>query len=215
MAIERLPRIKVCGLRGLEDLPAPFPSALDAVGFVGWVRSPRQISADSAARIVEALPPRVLPVAVLVAPSTEEAERYLRVAGARVLQLCGDESPEDWTGFPFPILRRIAVDDGALDEMDAWQALALGFVLDHPAAPGGTGVPVAIERARVLAARGRCLLAGGLRPENVTQLVHSVRPFGVDASSKLEGQGSRKDPARVLAFVAAAAAALASEERER
>ncbi len=212
MDIDPLPRIKVCGLRGIEDLPDPFPTALDAVGFVGWSRSPRQITAENAARIVDAIPRRVLPVAVLVEPFPEEAERFLRAAGARAVQLCGHEIPEEWIGFPFPILRRIAVDDDALDEMDAWKDIARGFVLDHPAAPGGTGIPVATELARVLAERGDCILAGGLHAGNVADLVRAVRPFGVDASSQLEGPSLRKDPARVLAFVDAAASALSQKD---
>jgi len=210
--IDPLPRIKVCGLRGIEDLPDPFPAALDAVGFVGWSRSPRQISAENAARIVDAIPQRVLPVAVLVEPSPEEAEQYLRTAGARAVQLCGYERPEEWIGFPFPILRRIAVDEEGLEEMEAWTSVARGFVLDHPAAPGGTGVLVQTELARALAARADCLLAGGLHAGNVVDLVRAVRPFGVDASSKLEGPNQRKDPALVAAFVEAASHALAPKD---
>lgn len=215
MDADPLPRIKVCGLRGPEDLPAPFPAALDAVGFVGWSRSPRYVTPERAARTVDAIPRRVLPVAVLVEPLPEEAERILRASGCRAVQLCGYETPEEWIGFPYPILRRVAVDEEGAEEIEAWSGLALGFVLDHPAAPGGTGSPVGAELARSLAARGDCLLAGGLHGGNVEELVRAVRPFGVDASSKLERADGRKDPALVLAYVEAAARALATREAAR
>lgn len=211
MGIDPLPRIKVCGLRGIEDLPDPFPAALDAVGFVGASRSPRQISAEKAARIVDAIPRRVMPVAVLVEPYPEEAERWLRVAGARAVQLCGYETPEEWIGFPFPILRRIAVDDEAVEEMDAWTNVARGFVLELPA----TADPLSTDLARVIAARGDCLLSGGLHAGNVAELVRAIRPFGVDASTALEGANLRKDPALVSAFVEAAANALGTRGASR
>jgi phosphoribosylanthranilate isomerase len=205
---EPVPRIKVCGVRSIEDLPAPFPTALAAVGFVNWSRSPRQVTAERAARVIDAIPRRVLPVAVMVEPSPEEAERWLRASGCRVVQLCGYETPEEWIGFPFGILRRIAVDETAQDEIECWSSLASGFVLDHPAAPGGTGARVDTTLARAIAARGDCMLAGGLDPENVAELVRAVRPRGVDASSRLERADGRKDPARIAAFVEAAERAL-------
>ncbi len=211
----QVPRIKVCGLRALEDLPIPFPAALDAVGFVGWSRSPRHITPERAARVVDAIPRRVLPVAVMVEPSPEDAERWLRASGCRAVQLCGYETPEEWIDFPFAILRRIAVDDDAADEIESWSGLASGFVLDHPAAPGGTGRTVETELARDLAARADCLLAGGIAADNVDELVRAVRPRGVDASSRLERADGRKDPARVAAFVDAAARALGEVEAAR
>jgi phosphoribosylanthranilate isomerase len=164
---------------------------------------------------VAVLPPRVLPVAVLVEPFPDEAERWLRAAGCRAVQLCGYESPEEWIGFPLPILRRVAVDEDATDEIEAWSSVAAGFVLDHPAAPGGTGVAVDSAAARALASRVECLLAGGLGPDNVAALVAAVRPRGVDASSRLEGPNGRKDPGLVRAFVEAADRALRELETPR
>ncbi len=212
MAPEPLARIKVCGLRGVEDLPTPLPPALDAVGFVGWERSPRCVQPDQAAAVIAALPARITPVAVMVEPFVEEAERWLRASGCRAVQLCGYERAEEWIGFPFPILRRVAVDDDALEEIEAWAGVASMFVLDHPAAPGGTGRRVDAALARTLAAAAPCLLAGGLNPDNVADMVVAVAPQGVDASSGLERAGGRKNPARVLAFIESADAALRALE---
>jgi phosphoribosylanthranilate isomerase len=130
-------------------------------------------------------------------------------AGVRAVQLCGDELARDWTSFPLPILRRIAVRPGAERELDSWLGIAAGFVLDHPAGPGGTGRAVELELAAQLASRAPCLLAGGLDASNVAGLVERVRPAGVDASSRLESAPGVKDPARVADFVRAARAALA------
>ena len=47
----------------------------------------------------------------------------------------------------------------------------------------------------------RLIVAGGLNPDNVTELIQEVRPFGVDASSGLESEPGRKDPTKVQAFI--------------
>jgi indole-3-glycerol phosphate synthase / phosphoribosylanthranilate isomerase len=62
--------------------------------------------------------------------------------------------------------------------------------------------PGHLERAA--ATRGRVMLAGGLDADNVRAAIEAVRPWAVDASSRLEEAPGVKDAARVRAFVAAA-----------
>jgi len=207
-----LPRIKVCGLTDAEAARAAAAAGADAIGLVHFAPSPRSLTADEAARLVAGLPEGVLPVAVLVDATPETALAFAQEAGARAVQLCGTERAADWRGFPLAVLRRVAVAEGAAGELAAWRGVALGFVLDHPAGPGGSGRAVDLELAARLAAQAPCLLAGGLDEHNVSARVHAVRPAGVDASSRLELAPGRKDAERVRAFVAAAHAALVEVE---
>jgi indole-3-glycerol phosphate synthase / phosphoribosylanthranilate isomerase len=62
--------------------------------------------------------------------------------------------------------------------------------------------PLHLQRAAEV--EGRVMLAGRLGPENVREAVHAVRPWAVDAASKLEAEPGIKDHDRVRAFVAAA-----------
>jgi indole-3-glycerol phosphate synthase/phosphoribosylanthranilate isomerase len=64
--------------------------------------------------------------------------------------------------------------------------------------------PDHFERARVV--EGRVMLAGGLAADNVSAAIDAVRPWAVDASSRLEISPGIKDHARVRAYVAAARA---------
>jgi indole-3-glycerol phosphate synthase/phosphoribosylanthranilate isomerase len=57
---------------------------------------------------------------------------------------------------------------------------------------------------RAAAARGRVMLAGGLDAANVRAAIEAVRPWAVDASSRLEQAPGVKDAERVRAFVEAA-----------
>ena len=60
------------------------------------------------------------------------------------------------------------------------------------------------HHARAADATGRIVLAGKLGPDNVSAAVARVRPWGVDASSRLETEPGVKDHAKVREFVAAA-----------
>jgi indole-3-glycerol phosphate synthase len=68
--------------------------------------------------------------------------------------------------------------------------------------PWGENDPSHLERAR--AAAGRVMLAGRLGPDNVRAAVDAVRPWAVDASSRLEASPGVKDHELVRAYVAAA-----------
>jgi indole-3-glycerol phosphate synthase / phosphoribosylanthranilate isomerase len=57
---------------------------------------------------------------------------------------------------------------------------------------------------RAAAAEGRVVLAGGLGADNVRAAIERVRPWAVDASSKLESAPGVKDHSKVLAYVEAA-----------
>jgi phosphoribosylanthranilate isomerase len=62
--------------------------------------------------------------------------------------------------------------------------------------------PGHLERARGI--EGRVMLAGGLAADNVREAIEAVRPWAVDASSRLESSPGIKDHARVRAYVEAA-----------
>jgi phosphoribosylanthranilate isomerase len=62
--------------------------------------------------------------------------------------------------------------------------------------------PLHLQRAA--ATEGRVMLAGRLGPDNVREAVRVVRPWAVDAASKLEREPGIKDHVKVRAFVAAA-----------
>jgi len=73
-------------------------------------------------------------------------------------------------------------------------------------ADGGSGIPINWELAsQIVKAKNnlKFFLAGGLSPENVTEAIEKVAPWGVDASSRLERLPRRKDYDKMLAFIKA------------
>ena len=209
------PTVKVCGLTCSADVDVALEAGAQALGFVHHLPSPRHLDAAAAAVLAARAPADVWTVAVLVDAERDRAEEHVRASGARAIQLCGSEEAQDWRGFPVPVLRRIPVARGAEQELERWRDVAAGFVLDHPAAPGGSGRAVDEELAASLARAAPCLLAGGLDGDNVAARVARVRPVGVDASSRLERAPGAKDHDAVRAFVRAARAALGGLHGER
>jgi indole-3-glycerol phosphate synthase/phosphoribosylanthranilate isomerase len=68
--------------------------------------------------------------------------------------------------------------------------------------PWQAGDPLHLQRAA--AVEGRVMLAGGLAADNVREAIAAVRPWAVDASSRLEVEPGVKDHDKVRAFVEAA-----------
>lgn len=207
--------IKVCGLCREEDVDQALAAGASALGFVHHPPSARHLEVERLVDLVQHAREHSSAHTVLVLVDAVP-ERVLALAersGASHLQLCGSEDPRDWSAdLCGPSLwRRIAVGPGALEELERWADLCEAFVLDHPGAPGGTGVEVDAVLARDLASRAPCILAGGLDGANVAARIQAVEPMGVDASSRLEREPGIKDPAAVSAFTEAARQALTTE----
>ena len=190
--------IKICGITNLDDALASIESGATALGFNFYPPSPRYIAPEAAAKITERLPAGITTVGVVVNGETVETAR---IVGLDVVQLHGDESPQQipaglrtWKAF------RVKPDFSAAT-MDAWPVEA--FLLDSPSEVyGGSGHTFDWRLAR--GAGRNIILAGGLDAQNVRAAIEQAQPFGVDACSRLESSPGRKDHQKVSQFIKAA-----------
>ena len=204
--------IKVCGITRVSDGVHAVQQGATAVGFVFWPRSPRAVTPDVAASIVDALPASVAKVGVFVNESVDRIRAIAEQVGLTAVQLHGDEPPAYAEELEWPVIRAVSVD--AIDQAsDAWgpdTALLVDSI--DPEKRGGTGAVVDWKPAAIAAMRHRVVLAGGLTPENVTSAIRAVHPFGVDVSSGVESAPGIKDMDKVTRFVVNARRAF--EERQ-
>jgi phosphoribosylanthranilate isomerase len=193
----------VCGITRLEDARAALAAGADWLGFIVWEGSPRQVAIEVAAGIIAAIP-EATAVLVMVAPRPDQALETARRIGAHRLQLHRVD-PGTWPGdFPLPVSFAVQVTtEGAFaGELPPHDHLLLLDTADE-LRPGGTGRSFPWEHAATLAARRTVMLAGGLGPDNVADALERVRPFGVDAASRLESAPGIKDHDLIRRFVLA------------
>jgi len=195
--------VKVCGMTRLDDAKVAVEAGADWLGFVLKWEGPRRITPEQAAEIAAAVP-YATAVAVMVAPTPEEALTLAARGGAQRVQLHRVD-PFTWPAdFPLPLTFSIPVAaDGSLTE--SLPPLSHLVMLDsaHATLPGGTGRTIPWETARIVAGARDVMLAGGLDGDIVGDALERVRPYGVDASSRLELAPGIKDADKVRRFVAA------------
>lgn len=191
--------IKICGMTSPEAVAAAVGAGADALGFV-FAESPRRVTPETALRLAAAVPPSVLRVAVMHHPSRQH---FLSV----VTEFAPDVVQTDAADFEalrppagcaaLPVYR-----SGAAPPADGLPPRLL-----FESATSGSGAVADWDEARALAASTQLILAGGLDADNVAAAVARVQPWGIDVSSGVEITRGRKDPHKILEFVARARAA--------
>jgi phosphoribosylanthranilate isomerase len=215
--------VKVCGIREPEHAVAAAESGADVLGFI-FAPARRQVTAEVAHACIQAArlaKPEVLGCGVFVNAPADEIAATVRVAGLDLVQLSGSESPAFAASLPVPATKVFHPRPGLaaeeiVREMGAYRLADMppvALLLDaySPKGAGGTGEKVDWALAAEVNARVPVMLAGGLAPENVAEVIAQVRPLGVDVSSGVEIEG-RKSCERIQAFVRAARAAFALEQ---
>src|SRR5512137_577687 len=88
-------RVKVCGITTLDDARLAIDAGADALGFVFYEKSPRNINPLAAANIIAKLPPFIQTVGLFVNADIEQVNWTADYCGLDIVQLHGAETPED------------------------------------------------------------------------------------------------------------------------
>ena len=211
--------IKICGLTREQDVLAAVHAGANAVGFVLYPPSPRNVSPERAAQLAALLSAFVTPVLLFVNASLEDIAHAAALVPGAWLQFHGDESPafcettarqlgRRWLRVaripqetpvgtpPFDLVNYASLYSQA-------NALLLDTFVD---AYGGSGhrfnwsqLPTNVN--------AHLVLSGGLTPANVADGIRALHRCGlslaVDVSSGVESAKGIKDPDKIRAFVAA------------
>ncbi len=198
-------RSKICGITRIEDALAAADAGADAIGLVFYGKSPRAVSIEQAAAILQALPPFVTSVGLFVDMPRDQLQQLLQRLPLDLLQFHGDESPADCEGHGRPYIKALRVRPGEdVAAAMAPYAGARGILLDTfvEGVPGGTGASFDWSLVPENAAKP-IILAGGLDAGNVATAIRQVRPYAVDVSGGVEAGKGIKDAGKIRAFVRA------------
>lgn len=211
--------IKICGITNSEDAERISGLDIDAMGLILSTDSPRRVSVLKAKKIIEAVRnkegSRISMVGVFVNEEVQDVLKDCRYLKLDYIQLSGDEDMSYLKDLSsgsksLKIIKSIRIKgrdqsyEAKLNEKLKKLKGQIDFILldsYSEDAYGGTGRTFDWSIARDFSGEIPVILSGGLNGENVRQAVNIAKPFGVDASSKLEICPGKKDMDKVSRFV--------------
>ncbi len=195
-------KVKICGVTLADDAARVAASGADYIGLNFWPKSKRYLAPERGSLIagVARSSGAIQVVGVFVDADLEEVTEVTSQVDLDIIQLHGDEHPEDIAAIAAatkrPIWKSIAIGGPKdIEHLDAWPADVL--LLDTPSSgKGGSGKT--FDWTHAIAARRRygtikLALAGGLDPSNVAAAIDAVEPWAVDVASGVEVGPGVKD----------------------
>jgi phosphoribosylanthranilate isomerase len=197
--------VKVCGITNTRDALVSLDAGADALGFNFWPGSKRFVKETA---FLKDLPEGFWRVGLFVEDDPQRVRDAMEEHGLDIAQLHRMNAVGG-----LRVWQAISV-DGPLTQSSVDELRAEAVLLDTPAGAlaGGTGKTFDWAFAKDL--RGKIVLAGGLDASNVGEAVEQVRPWGIDACSRLESEPGKKDQRKVWDFVNAAREAERLAERK-
>jgi phosphoribosylanthranilate isomerase len=212
MTQEQRTRIKICGLTREQDVELACALGVDALGFVFYPNSQRCVTPEVAARLTQKRDVFVSSVALFVDPTVDLVNAVIQAMRPSYLQFHGDETPAYCEQFAYPYIKAFRVgapgqdtDVGLLAACQRHvQASAWLFDSYTPAYGGsGHGFDRTLLDAVLAYAAKPVILSGGLKTDNVAELIRKIKPQAVDVSSGVELSPGIKCPQKMSDFVRA------------
>lgn len=219
MAAFKTPTIQVAGIIDEDEARLVAECGVDLLGFpLDPIHGDAEIAAETASRIVRALPPPARGVLITYLSSAGAILSRSGDIGVSIVQLHGNVPIEELVrlrraGSGLLVVKTLVVRDKnvsqLVDDVDRLSPYVDAFLTDtfDPGTGrwGATGKTHdwSVSRRIVEHSRRPVILAGGLTPANVRQAILDVGPAGVDVHTGVEGPAGRKDRRLVERFVEA------------
>jgi phosphoribosylanthranilate isomerase len=204
--MDRMTRVKVCGITRLEDAKRAVDAGAWAIGMIFVPDTPRAIEIGPAREIGRALQRQVQVTGVFVNAAIDEVVAVADACALTMIQLHGDEGP----AYCREVARRTgakvmkavrAKDATAVRHLSSYREVDLHLLDSYvDGRLGGTGETFPWELARHHVGSVPFVLSGGLTPDNVGEAITQVHPYAVDTASGTEASPGVKDPAKLTAF---------------
>ena len=186
-------KIKICGIRRLEDVKIVNKYKPDYIGFV-FADSKRKVSHDLAKKLRENLDSDIIPVGVFVDSSLDEILKIFDEGTIDIAQLHGSESEEficelkEKSNGELKIIKAIEM-SADVDLKEYENSHSDYLLLDSGKGSGKTFDWKLIGNDL----KKDFFLAGGLSSSNVKEAIDEFKPYAVDLSSSLETNGFKDE----------------------
>lgn len=194
-------KVKICGLKNQTDIKCINTLSPDFAGFVMFFeKSHRNISVQTAQKLLALLDKNIKSVAVTVSPTEEQLEQIYNL-GFDYVQIHGNITDEVLKNSKTPIIRAINVSGtDSLTDLDNYKNVK-GILFDSAVPGSGQGFDWTMLK-KLPKTDKMLFLAGGLTADNVAAAICQVHPYAVDVSSGVElADKSGKDFELVRTFI--------------
>ena len=188
-------RVKICGITNLEDAEISIDYGANGLGFIFYKKSPHYISPEKCANIISKLPPFVEKVGLFVNMSADEINLISKISKITLAQLHFNISDDEVAKLEIPYIRVVRAK--SRDDLELYSdeyRIVDAFVDNY----GGAGKRVNLDWFQNRD-NSRTILAGGLTPENVKEVL-KYNFFGVDVSSGVEERRGKKSADKIRRF---------------
>ena len=198
-------KVKICGIKNLQDVQAVNKHKPDFAGFVFYPLSKRYVSLIVARRLKAALNKYIKTVGVFVNAPVEEIAAAAELGIIDLVQLHGDEGnayiAELKKICKLPIIKAVRVqDESDIKRADYYNCDYLLFDTYSQSAYGGTGRQFNTQLLKGVKIHKPYFIAGVLNADNVHRTIKGLKPFAADVSGGVETDGG-KDAAKIKAFI--------------
>lgn len=186
-------KIKICGLKRLEDIDIVNKYKPDYIGFV-FADSKRKVSHELASEMKKNLSSDIISVGVFVDAEIDEIINLFNRGIIEVAQLHGQENEEyigslkERTGGKIKIINAIEMDDEE-DLLEYESSIADFLLLDSGKGSGKTFDWNLIRKDL----NKEFFLAGGIDISNISKAINEIDPYAIDLSSSLETDGFKDE----------------------
>ncbi|MGE3278255.1 MAG: bifunctional indole-3-glycerol-phosphate synthase TrpC/phosphoribosylanthranilate isomerase TrpF [Candidatus Altimarinota bacterium] len=183
------PMIKLCGIRSLEQAQLCAKLGVDFIGLNFVPTSPRRISYQLGSQIIQKIREQktgTKVVGVFQNQDLNEINTAAEKIGLDFIQLSGDEPITFVKKCKRPVIKGVSIiRKGSLNKAARYVPYVKYLLLDSAQPGSGKGFDHKILKKFP----HKFFLAGGIRLENVRDILKLVQPFGVDTASGIETDG--------------------------
>lgn len=191
-------KIKICGITNLKDALLAADLGADALGFI-FAKSPRQITAEKARKIIFELPPFIYKVGVFKNERIPTIKEIMEHCFLDLVQFHGEEDMSYLNEFGQRAIKVFEMNKK--DVLNEIRKFSLPFfMLDLPK-DGENEMNLDWKIAQEVKKLGKLILAGGLTPENIERTIQNIMPFGVDVCRGVEKEDRVKSHEKLKDFI--------------
>ncbi|MGE5859186.1 MAG: phosphoribosylanthranilate isomerase [Ignavibacteria bacterium] len=193
-------KVKICGITNIDDALLCEKLGADALGFIFYKQSRRNIQHEAAKSIIGRLSSFTFKVGVFVNEQAEFINHTASEIKLNAVQLHGEEIPEFISEIELPVIKAFRISGNfSYSALSLYENAACLLDSYSPDAFGGTGRSFDWEKIP-FRLREKIILSGGVSSENIEYIFKEIKPRAVDLSSSIEKEPGWKDEKKASEF---------------